>query len=105
MQVFATDGRATGKNFIAYTCQIKFLPIKLNTGSDYEFRPYMIEFIPGVTRMGFDVLIINDNLVEGNETFILSINESSLSKSVAIDNHSQTAVIIVDDDSKIMDVA
>jgi len=65
----------------------------------------MIEFIPGVTRMEFDVLIINDNLVEGNETFILSINESSLSKSVAVDNHSQATVIIVDDDSKIMDVA
>ena len=83
---------------------MKFVPLKLNTGSDYEFEPNMIEFIPGITRMGFDVLIIDDNLVEGNETFILSIDESSLPESVTVDNRNQAIVTIVDDDSKILDI-
>ena len=88
-----------------YTRQIKFVSIKLNTGSDYELEPYTVNFSPNMTRMGFDVLIIDDKLLEGNETFNLNINKSSLPESVTIDDRGQAKVTIVDDDGKIMDVA
>ena len=47
-------------------------------------------------RASFDIAIINDNIVEGNENFTLVINSSSLPAG----NISEAMVTIVDDECK-----
>ena len=54
----------------------------------------------GTTRVLFDVPIINDDLLEYNEEFILNINQSSLPFNVYVGSTYQTTVMIVDDDGK-----
>ena len=51
-----------------------------------------------MTRASINVAIIDDNLVEGNESFTLSIASSSLPNNVTVGNLSQTTVTIVDND-------
>ena len=47
----------------------------------------------------FNVSIIDDNLIESNEKFILHINSSSLPNGVTICNPGQTTVTILDNDN------
>ena len=53
-------------------------------------------FPAGSTKVSFDIMIINDNLLEDNEEFILSINSTYLSVGAI----NETTVNIVDDDGK-----
>ena len=70
-------------------------------GEDYTNGSFTVEFNAGVTRVSFNVSIVNDNIHEGNETFNLIINPSSLPSEVAVTNPNQTIVIIVDDDGRL----
>ena len=47
-------------------------------GDDYHSGPYNVTFPAGVTSVSFNVMINNDNILEGNETFVLVIANSSL---------------------------
>ena len=67
-------------------------------GVDYGSGLYSIMFPPGVTSVPFDVSIINDNIVEGNKSFDLSINPSSLPSDVTVGSPDRVRVLIVDDD-------
>ena len=67
-------------------------------GEDYTVGPFTVEFSSEVLRVPFSVSIINDNILEGNETFNLIINPSSLPSEVTVTNPSQATVVIVDDD-------
>ena len=67
-------------------------------GVDYDSGPFDITFPAGETLAIFNVSINNDNIVEGNENFTLSINSSSLPHDVTVVNPVQTTVTIVDDD-------
>ena len=69
-------------------------------GVDYDSGPFDITFPAGETIAVFNVTINDDNIVEGNENFTLSIDPSSLPNGVTIGDPSQTTVILVDDDSK-----
>ena len=69
-------------------------------GTDYDIGPYNIMFPAGKTLDTFFIQINNDDIVEGNENFSLSINQSSLPDNVTIGNHSQITVTIFDDDCK-----
>ena len=69
-------------------------------GVDYSSGPYIVQFDAGVTRMSFNVPIINDVLLESNETFTLSINQISLPESVTLVDPDQTTVTIVANDCK-----
>ena len=53
-----------------------------------------------MTRVPFNVSIATDSVFEGNETFYLLINASTLPREVSVKNPGQTTVIIVDDDGK-----
>ena len=66
-------------------------------GDDFASGPYTVVFYAGVTFALLNIVISNDDVVEDNESFILSINASSLPISVTAN---QTIVIIVDDDDK-----
>ena len=57
-------------------------------------------FPTGNTSVSFDVPITNDNIQESNETFSLNIISSSVPDQVIIGNPRQSAVTIVDNDSK-----
>ena len=67
---------------------------------DYTSGPYTITFPAGQTTATFDVPINDDNLLEDNEHFILTINSSSLPSDVTVGNPGQATVNIVDDDRK-----
>ena len=48
----------------------------------------------------FNISINDDDIVEGNENFILSIDPSSLPNNVTVGVHNQTTVTIFDNDCK-----
>ena len=68
---------------------------------DYNSGPYNVLIPAGVTNVSFTVPIIDDNIIESNETFILTIKESSLSNRLAYGSYGATIVTIIDDDCKL----
>ena len=68
---------------------------------DYTSGPYTVTFPAGQTTATFDVPINDDNILEGNENFILIINSSSLPSDVTVGSPGQATVNIVDDDCKL----
>ena len=69
-------------------------------GVDYDSGPYVVQFDVGVTRVSFNVSLNDDNIMEGNELFNLSINTQSLSSSVTVGDYGQTTVTILPNDRK-----
>ena len=55
-------------------------------------------FAAGMTTAPVDVLIIDDNISENNETFVLDIDQLLLPNRVSVSNPDQVTVTIVDDD-------
>ena len=71
--------------------------------TDYNSGPYTVIFTPGVIRYQFDVLIVDDNVIENDEAFRLTINASSLLRGVTVGSVDQATVNILDEDSKILE--
>jgi len=71
-------------------------------GVDYDSGPYIVTFLAGMTSVPFDVPIIDDNFLELNEKFDLTIVSSSLPNGFTVDGPSQATVTIVDDDSELI---
>ena len=71
-------------------------------GVDYVSGPYTVTFPAGVTKVSFNVDIIDDAILENNETFELSINSNTLLDRVIINNPSKVTVTIVDNDGKLI---
>ena len=69
-------------------------------GSDYVSGRYTVTIPAGQITFPFDVPIVNDTLLEGNEYFQLVIHVRSLPKRVTRGIPGRTSVTIVDDDSK-----
>ena len=67
---------------------------------DYGFGPYTVTFPAGETSVQFDIVINDDNIVEGSEEFSLSIWNKSLPTTVTCINPSETTITILDNDSK-----
>ena len=55
-----------------------------------------------MTQVSFNVTIMNDNILESNEIFQLSITSSSLPNRVTVNNSSEVNVTIVDNDRKLL---
>ena len=53
-----------------------------------------------MTRTSFTVLINDDNVLEGNETFDLIVNSSSIPSDVTVDNNGRTIVTILANDGE-----
>ena len=70
--------------------------------ADYHSGPYDITFPMGETRFLLNVTIVNDNILENNETFNLTINPSSLPGNIKVGNPGQATVIIRDDDGMLI---
>ena len=72
-------------------------------GVDYNSRPYNVTFTAGVTSVSLYVIINNDNILEGNETFILTIANSSLNNQgfiFTVGAYDKATVTIIDTTSK-----
>ena len=67
---------------------------------DYDFGSHNVTFTSGMIRVLFNVSITNDNILENEENFIITIDQSSLPNGVSVGNGSQARVEIVDDDSE-----
>jgi len=67
---------------------------------DYNSGPYPVTFPAGVTSVTFDVPITDDSILEGNENFMLTVDQSSLSTGVSRGDPSEATVTIVDNDGK-----
>jgi len=67
---------------------------------DYNSGPCPITFPAGVTSVTFDVPIIDDNILEGNENFMLTIDQSSLPTGINRSYPGSGTVTIVDNDGK-----
>ena len=73
----------------------------LCVGQDYMDGPYPVTFPAGVTSTQFNISIIDDDVYEDNETFVLTINSLFLPHNVStVDPTNQTTVIIKNDDCK-----
>ena len=68
--------------------------------NDYNSGPYSVIIPAGMTNVPFDVPIIDDTILEENETFTLEINSSSLPSRITVSNPSQARVVIRNDDCK-----
>ena len=69
-------------------------------GEDYESGPYTVTIPAKATTAQFNVTINDDDILEGNETFNLTIMASSLPSRIDIGNPAQATVTIVDNDGK-----
>ena len=67
---------------------------------DYHSGPYTVTFSPGQTSAVFDIPITDDNILEGNYSFMLTMNSSSLPNNVTRGNPDRAMVTIVDNDGK-----
>ena len=54
----------------------------------------------GVTSVSLDISILDDDVIEDNENFTLTINIDSLPDGIITSNPSKVTVIIRNDDSK-----
>ena len=61
---------------------------------------YTVTFPAGVNSSQLNTLITDDNILEDDETFNLTINQSSLPDGVVVGDASQVTVTIVDDDGE-----
>jgi len=67
---------------------------------DYGSGPYTITFPAGETSVQFNIVINDDNIVEGSEEFSLAIQRKSLPATVTRTKPGQTTITILDNDSK-----
>ena len=67
---------------------------------DYTSGPYTVTFPAGQTTATFDVPINDDDILEGDEEFILTIISSSLPIGITHGTPYEATVTIVDNESK-----
>ena len=63
---------------------------------DYTSGPYTVTFLAGNTTATFDVPINDDNILEGTENFILTIDDTSLASGLTVGDPGQATVNIAD---------
>ena len=68
--------------------------------NDYSAGPYNVTMPAGFTETSYDITILDDNVLEENETFYLLINPSTLPRSVTVGDINQAGITIINDDSK-----
>ena len=67
---------------------------------EYSSGPYTVTIPAGQTTATFNVPITDDNILEGSENFMLTINPSSLPTGFTVGDSGQATVAIVNDDCK-----
>ena len=70
----------------------------LTGGSDYVTELYNVVIPAGDTNVKFSVTIMDDNILETDETINLAINSNALPNKITQANPSRAVVTIVDND-------
>ena len=70
-------------------------------GIDYGSGPHNVIFPAGVTSVPINISLTNDNILEGNEHFILTISPSLLPSGVFVGFPDQARIYIVDKSGKL----
>ena len=68
---------------------------------DYDSGPYSITFPAGTTSVLFNISITDDNILESDENFLLTVDLFSLPSNITASNPYQATVTIVDKDGKL----
>ena len=97
LKVNTSDITATGMCSLEVTIITDY---DVTGGDDYVRGPYTVTFPAGVVESSFNVDIIDDTILERNETFELSINSSTLPNRVRANDPSKVIVTIMDNDGK-----
>ena len=74
IEVFSTDGTATGKHCTIIILCYNYYMYIIGGGIDYDSGPYNVTFPPGNTVVTFDIPVIYDKIKEDNENFTLSVS-------------------------------
>jgi len=72
----------------------------IGANKDYFSGPYYIVFTAGMTEAVFNITVNDDDILEGTETFNITINPSSLPNNVTIGGLDEAVVTIVDNDGE-----
>ena len=67
---------------------------------DYALGPYTVTFTAGTIQASVNVTLIDDNVFESSENFVLTIHPSSLPSNVTVGDPGQVTVTVVDNDGK-----
>ena len=102
VKVFSIDIAAIGEYFGMF--ELLQLSLLYVTGGrvDYESGPYTVIIPAEESSIQFDISIVDDDVLEGNERFNLIINSSSLPNHVTVTTPYQARVIIVDNDGELL---
>ena len=78
---------------------IRLLNYIIAGDEDYEPGPFTVIVSAGdISSVSFNITIIDDDVFEANESFILIIDPSTVPSRVIVQPHCMTVVTIVDDD-------
>ena len=77
-----------------------FVIIVAAGGDDYDSGPYTITIPAGMTSAALDVEIVDDNVIERNETFYVAILTRSLPNGVVVGSPGQAQVTILNNNGK-----
>ena len=69
-------------------------------GDDYNVGPYSVIIPAGETSGSFEISIIDDQMLENNESFDLNIDINTLPDDVTLGSPDSATMIIINDDSK-----
>ena len=69
-------------------------------GGDYNSGPYFVTIPAGEIEYSFNVIIIDDDVFESDETFALVIDRNSLPSRITRTGHYRSIVSITDDEER-----
>jgi subtilase family protein/Calx-beta domain-containing protein/CARDB protein len=92
-------GGTVGAATVGYTTNSGSAPGQATAGVDYTSKTGTLVFAPGVTSQTITVATIADVLVEGNETFTVTLSNPSPAASIKLGAPSTATVTISDNDA------
>ena len=95
--VLTANGTATGKILKLLRHIIQCVPIT-GGGDDFDSGPYTVTFSTRQISALLNVPINDDNVLENNEEFTMTIDSSSLPNGVSPGSNGAATVTIMDDD-------
>ena len=89
-------------NFLYFLISFETIDGTAEAGSDYIGKKELMQFKPDETHKYIDIVIIDDNEWEPDETFFVKLWSDPQDKTVGIGKHSVTEVTIINDDGKMI---
>ena len=80
--------------------KLQCITINFTGGEDYISGLYNVTFPAGEITSSFVVSIINDNVLESDEQFDITIDTTSLPDGITVGSTGSSTVTIMDDDGK-----